>query len=87
MGVLLLLGFAWLVSRYGRPLAFTAAFAFASAIFAVDPLASALFGLAYGAAFFSAVHRVSDSVMGTILVVLAGLLLYLGIGYWVVLAR
>ena len=89
LGVLALIAFAALVSKYGKPLAFAAGFAALAGVrglvnhgASVALLTSVAASFGYDAAYFFVVHRVSDSILLLMLVVFVGAALYVMIPIW-----
>ncbi|MEJ2630037.1 MAG: hypothetical protein P8011_02310 [Acidihalobacter sp.] len=86
IGVLLLVGFAWLSSANGKPIMFAALYtALGLALSLVTSgfapghlLLGGAITFIYCAVYFGLMHRVSDSLTLTFLVLIAGALLWFG---------
>ena len=83
IGALLLIAFAWLVSRFGKPLVFALCFAVVGTVLALVSRGASMVLLtdfavsfAYAAVLFYILHRVADSIVLSLVVVFAGAALY-----------
>ena len=83
LGASLLIVFAWLVSKYGRPVAFAAGFAALNAVLglitsgpSMGLLVAVAVAFTYAAVYLYIVQRVSDSILLLMLVVFVGAALY-----------
>ncbi len=86
IGVLMLMGFAWLSNANGRPLMFAALYAGLGLLFSLvtggfapgQLLLGGAITFVYCAVYFGLMHRVRDSLMFTFLVLVAGALIWFG---------
>ncbi|HDZ58428.1 MAG TPA: hypothetical protein ENI17_01745 [Pseudomonas xinjiangensis] len=82
MGIIVLVGFGWAVSVYGRPMHFAIGFAAVSAMLGIlsgdvlDSLVGGCVSLAFAAAYFWLIDRHSDNVAIYLLILFFGALVW-----------